>query len=231
MEDIDLYKLPKDVLVKLLATFRRDVEKTLEDKYAKQIEKLQLKKEIFDEIMEDLDDRGIFYNVERCSHKDCSHYMIQNDNDIFFRTSDMYPCQVCMEVWYCAIHYSNYLNHDMECNICSQPVREPQEPDDLPKLIEDRQEVEIANLDEGEEEEHVICSCDSIAVFALENLPDMYYSVNDGYIIRLREGRMIEVVAIVRPNKCSVYEVHKQENWDELTEQEKEEIRKKGYLV
>ena len=225
MEDIDLYKLPKDVLIKLLATFRQDVEKTLEDKYAKQIKKLQLKKELFHEIMVNLDDRGIFYNVERCGHKDCSHYMIQNDNDIFFRTSDMYSCQVCIEVWYCSSHYSNYLNANMECNACSHPVRDPQEPDDV--LIEDRQEAEIENLDE----EHVTCSCDTIAVFALENLPDMYYSVDDGYIMRIGKDRMIEVVAIVRPNKCSVYELHKQENWDELTEQEEKDAHKKGDLV
>lgn len=214
MEDSDLYKLPKDVLVKLLATFRQDVQKALEDKYSKQISKLELKKEILNEIMEDLDDRGIFYNIEQCCHPNCSNYMIENDGGVFFRTADIYSCDICGENSYCNSHYSQYFSKNMECVSCVQPIHEHREPQEL---IEKKLEYAECQY------------MSSISVIPVKYFPNIFYCINDGYIIRLIPEAPIEVIAIIRPE--TQHEFEKQENWLELTEKEKEEALRKGYIL
>src|SRR5665647_2181012 len=178
MENVDLYKLPKDILIKLFATFRQDVEKILEDKYAKQISKLQLKKDMLDEINMDLDDRGIFYNTEFCNHKGCKNYMMENDAGIFYRTADIYHCQACMEVWYCNDHVHEYLNEDMECNNCTIHIQQPQEPEQPPRELEEVNETDddvpdLINAEENEPQQYK-----SLAVLPLHNLPNMFYSID-----------------------------------------------------
>jgi hypothetical protein len=219
MEDIDLYKLPKDILVKLLATIRQDVEKNLEQKYNQQIQKLKIKEEMLKEIKDDLDERGIFYNYERCSHESCLHYMIENENDIICQTNDMFFCEGCLEVYYCSTHAHLYLNSDMLCSSCLGHQPNPQ------------QHIEEPILNEDEEHRCEMCGNDGISVIEIKNLPNTFYSIKFGYIIRIQEDKSVLVVGIMRESKYSIYQLADEKNWEKLTEEEKQQAISHGFNV
>jgi hypothetical protein len=217
MEDIDLYKLPKDILVKLLATIREDVETNLEQKYKQQIQKLKIKEEILEEISDDLDERGIFYNYERCSHENCPHYMIENENDIICQTDNMFSCEGCVEVYYCSTHYSMYLNDNMLCSNCFGSDANPQVEEVIQIRVPETNDKETNDKETNDKETNDKETNDKAnddssdeykcEVIALNNNPNTFYAINHGYIIRVREDGSLFILGIVQIDQYTLHEI------------------------
>ena len=87
---VDLYKLPKDILVKLLATIREDAKKECEKEMRKIFDKLK---------------NSSNWGLSECHFKDCKKYAIYYYGDVLYSNSEesFSCCHNCFDN-YCYDH-------------------------------------------------------------------------------------------------------------------------------
>lgn len=98
---MDLYSLPKDILVKLISTIRED---TIQE-YSKKIEELDIKLRLIREVS-----YNSIYPIELsyCSFPDCKSISASNyrDKDAFHNCEDMVFCDLCADT-FCDKHLND----------------------------------------------------------------------------------------------------------------------------
>ena len=90
---MDLYSLPKDILVKLVATIREDVVKEYEEYKVKCLEYERILKEI---------------SVVKCSKENCKAYAINNRIQLPYNTDKIIYCN---GKTFCREHYDEYIKN------------------------------------------------------------------------------------------------------------------------
>ena len=98
----DLYSLPKDMLVKLIATIREDTIKEISKKYEDQMKDLQIRYDL----MKEVSDYSTYpISVEQCSFPNCEAMWGSNgrDTDSYYKCDDRDWCESCGKM-FCQQH-------------------------------------------------------------------------------------------------------------------------------
>ena len=94
---MDLYSLPKDILVKLVATIREDVVK----EYAEKLEECQENCREYRRLLNKIT------TMCNCSHEGCEAFHTYGFTYGYYKCDKFYYCQHC-ENGYCDNHISDY---------------------------------------------------------------------------------------------------------------------------
>jgi hypothetical protein len=111
-----LYDLPKDILVKMLTTLEQNIRKEFKEQYFP----LTLKSKVFDKVMEMIngDYRNmLFADYHICNFKNCENYSIENQNSIYFSTTNIFFCLNC-DTCFCETHKKDFDLSAEYCNEC-----------------------------------------------------------------------------------------------------------------
>ena len=118
MNTTDLYKLPKDMLVKLVSTIQYQTREDVEKEHANQI------REIFNEI-----DYYQSYSISYCCVDECDKYIVYDENGkTLYSSSEIFSCSdyenftCCRDCfdYYCKDHTVNIrkINANFYCVKC-----------------------------------------------------------------------------------------------------------------
>lgn len=114
MDTTELYKLPKDILVKLITTIQEQTKKQLREDVKKEYSS-QLRN-VFEKMV-----LGGQCYVSRCSYIDCDKYIVNDEggNKLYSNSENFSTCYNCFVVL-CEDHLSdmNKIDGELYCNVC-----------------------------------------------------------------------------------------------------------------
>ena len=90
---MSLYDLPKEMLIKLIITFKKEYEKEMEIK---------------DKIIKDMLLISDKLELLKCDEKKCLNYKVQNSSNEKHNI-EVFSCDNCRKKHYCLLHFENFV--------------------------------------------------------------------------------------------------------------------------